>query len=138
MITDDRKAPLQAIHNGAVTKAENSLECNAVLDNLPLPINNTEKDHTRKDHSTLAQHWGLLGSHKSRIKKYVSLNIYVACGKAQHDAKHLFVFPAHPTTLTPADVWSRPTDYILELRFLKATDPNWNKHGLKDEQQQQF
>ena len=41
-----------------------------------------------------------------------------------------------PMTITPSDLWSRLADSIPELRYLEARD--WNEHGLKGEQQQQF
>ena len=40
-----------------------------------------------------------------------------------HDVKHLFVCPAHPTTLIPSDLWSRSTDAVRELSYLEAKRP---------------
>ena len=37
-----------------------------------------------------------------------------------HDVKHLFNCPAHPTTMTPSDLWNRPVDEIRELGYLEA------------------
>ena len=54
------------------------------------------------------------------------------------DVKHLFVCPAHPTTMTPSDLWSRPADAVRELSHLEARDPDRNEHGLKGEQQQWY
>ena len=54
---------------------------------------------------------------KSRISKDVSLDV---CGKTPHDVKHLFNCPAHPTTMTPSDLWNRPVDAIRELSYLEA------------------
>ena len=31
-----------------------------------------------------------------------------------HDVKHLFIWPAHPTTMTPSDLWSRLVDTVRE------------------------
>ena len=42
-----------------------------------------------------------------------------------------------PTTLILSYLWSRPTDAVLELSYLEASDPYRNGHGLKGEQQQQ-
>ena len=88
-----------------------SHERNVVLDGLPLPISSSEKDLTRKEHSTLAQlrsgYCRLLGSYKSRIKKDASLNVCADCSTTPHDVKHLFVCTAHPTTMIPSDLWSR-------------------------------
>ena len=67
---------------------------------------------------------GRLGSYKNRIKKDASLDVGVDCGTTPHDVKHLFVFPAHPTTLIPSDLWSRPTDAVRELSYIEARDPD--------------
>ena len=48
ILSDNRKATLQAIHNDAVNKAVNDQKNNIVLDDLPHPINNSEKGLTRK------------------------------------------------------------------------------------------
>ena len=76
MLADNRKATLQAIHTDAVNKAVKDQKKNIVLDDLPNPINNSEKDLTRTERATLAQlrsgYCKLLGSYKSRIKKDVS------------------------------------------------------------------
>ena len=75
-----------------------------MLDGRPPPISNSEEDLTRKECSTLAQlrsgYCGLLCSYKSRIKKDANLNVCAECGMTPHDVKQLFVFPAHPTTMT--------------------------------------
>ena len=55
MLADNRKATLQAIHTDAVNKAVNDQKKNIVLDDLPHPINDSEKDLTRKERATLAQ-----------------------------------------------------------------------------------
>ena len=99
-------------------------ERNVVLDGQPPPISNSEKELTRKERSTLAQlrsrYCRLLGSYKSRIKKDASLDVCADCGTTPHYVKHLFVCPAHPTTLIPSDLWSRPTDTVRELSYLEA------------------
>ena len=88
----------------------------------------SEKELTRKERSTLAQlrsgYCRLLGSYKRRIKKDASLDVCADCGTTPHDVKHLFVFPAHPTTPIPSDLWSRPTDAVRELSYLEARDPD--------------
>ena len=50
----------------------------------------------------------LLGFYKSRIKKDASPNLCADCVKTPHDVNHLFACPAHPTTLIPSDLWSKP------------------------------
>ena len=120
MLADNRKATLQAIHTDAVNKAVKDQRKNIVLDDLPHPIN----DLTRKVRVILAQlrsgYCKPLGSYKSRIKKDASLNVCADCGKTPHDVKHLFAFPAHPTTLNPSGLWSKPMDSIHECSYLEA------------------
>ena len=127
MVENDRKATLQALHTAAVVKAFQCHERNVVLDCRHPPISNSEKELTRKERSTIAQlrsgYCRLLGSYKSRIKKDANLDVYADCGTTPHDVKHLFVCPAHPTTLIPSDLWSRPTDAVRELGYLEARDP---------------
>ena len=127
MVENDRKATLQALHTAAVVKAVQCHEMNVVLDGRLPPISNSEKELTRKERSTLAQlrsgYCRLLGSYKSRIKKDANLNVCADCGTTPHDVNHLFVCPAHPTTLIPSDLWSRPTDAVGELSYLEARDP---------------
>ena len=124
MLADNRKLTLQAIHIDAVNKAVNNQKNNIVLDNLPHPINDSEKNLTSKVRATLAQlrsgYYRLLDSCKSRIKKDASLNVCADCGKMPHDVKHLFACPAHPMTLIPSDLWSRPIDSIQEFSYLEA------------------
>ena len=61
----------------------------------------------------------LLGSYKSRIKKDASLDVCADCGKTPHDVKHIFACPAHPTTLIPSDLWSKPVESIREFSYLE-------------------
>ena len=72
MLVDNRKLQtLQAIHIDTVNKAVNYQENNIVLDDLPHPIDDSEKNLTRKDCAVLAQlrsgNCRLLGFYKSRI-----------------------------------------------------------------------
>ena len=98
-----------------------------MLDGRSPPISNSEKELTRKEHSILAQlrsgYCRLLGSFKRRIKKDASLDVCAVCGMTPRDVNHLFVCPAHPTTLIPSDLWSRPTDAVRELGHLEARHP---------------
>ena len=120
MLADNRKEIFHAIHTDAVNKAVKDQKKNIVLDDLPHPINDSERDITRKERATLAQlrsrYCKLLGSYKSRIKKDASLDV---CGKTPHDVKHLFACPAHPTTLIPSDLWSKPVESIREFSYLE-------------------
>ena len=51
MLADNRKATLQTIHTDAVNYQKN----NIMLDDLPRPINDSEKDITMKKRATLTQ-----------------------------------------------------------------------------------
>ena len=123
MLADNRKATLQAIHTDAVNKAVNDQKKNIVLDDLPHSINDSEKDLTMKERTTLAQlRFGcckLLGSYKSTIKKNASLDVCAVSGKTPHDANHLFACPTHSTTLIPSDLWSKPVESIRGFSYLE-------------------
>ena len=127
MVNNYREATLQALHTAAVVKAVQCYERNVVLDGRTPPISNSEEELTRKERSTLAQlrsgYCRLLGSYNSRIKKDANLDVCADCGTTPHVVKYLFVCPAHPTTLIPSDIWSRPTDAVRELGYLEARDP---------------
>ena len=116
MVENDRKATPQALHTAAVVKVVQCHEKNVVLDGLP--ISNSEKELTRKERSTLVQlrsgNCRLQGYCKSRIMKDANLNVCSDCGTAPHDVKHLFVCPAHPTTLSGNSAISRRERPILK------------------------
>ena len=124
MLADNRKATLQAIHTDAVNKAVKDQKKNMVLDDFPPPINDSEKDLTRKERATLAHlrsgYCKFLGSHKSRIKQDASLKVCADCDQTPHGDKHLFACPAHPTTFIPSDLWNKPMDSIQEFSYLEA------------------
>ena len=128
MVKNDMKATLQALHTASVVKAVQCHERYVVLDGRHPPISKFEKELTRKECSTLAQlrsgYCRLQGSYKSRIKNDACLDVCADCDTTPHDVKHLFVFPAHPTTLIPSDLWSRPADTVRELSYLEARDPD--------------
>ena len=95
MLADNRKVTLQTIHTDAINKAVKDQKNNIVLDDLPHPINHSEKKLTRKERATLTQlrsgYCRLIGSYKCIIKmKDASLNVCADCGKTTHDVKHLF------------------------------------------------
>ena len=54
MVSNDRKTTLLAIHTSAVNQAVNRQEVNVVLADRPPLINNSEKDLTKKERTTLA------------------------------------------------------------------------------------
>ena len=124
IITKDKKATLQAIHTMAINQAVTSLRRNVVLDDRPPLINISEKELTRREHTTLAQlrsgHCKLLGSYMSRISKDASLDVCADCSNTPHDVNHLFNCLAYSTTMTPLDLWNRPVDAIRELSYPEA------------------
>ena len=71
MLKNNRKATLQAILTDAVNKAVDDQKNNIVLDDLPHPINHSEKVLTRKESATLAQlrsrYCKLLGSYNKKL-----------------------------------------------------------------------
>ena len=119
ILADNREATLHAIHIDAVNKAVKDQKKNIVIDDLPHPINDSEKDLTRKERATLAQltsgYCELLGSYKSRIKKAANLNVCADGGKTPHDVKHLFACLAHPKTLITSYLSSKPMNSIREI-----------------------
>ena len=127
-IMKDASLNVFTLHTDAVNKAIKSHERNMVLDGRPPPKSKSEKALSRKERSTLAEprsgYCGLLSSYKSRIMKDASLNVCADCCMTPHDVKHLFVCPAHPTTMTPSDLWSRPADVVRELSYVVARDPD--------------
>ena len=124
MVKNDRKATL---HTDAIVKAVQCHERNMVLDGRSPPISNSEKELTRKERSTLAQlrsgYCRLLGSYTCKIKKDASLNVCADCGMTPHDVKHLFVCPAHPTTMIPSDLWSRQMDVCPGTQLSRRERP---------------
>ena len=123
LLANNRKATLQAIHSDAVNKAVKHQKNNIVSGGIPHLINDSKKDLTRKERATPAQlrsgYCKLLGFYKSRIKKGASLDVCADCGKTPHDGNHLFACPAHPTTLIPSDLWSKPVESIREFSYLE-------------------
>ena len=117
MIAKDRKTTLQAIHTMAVNQAVTSLQRNVVLDDRPSAINISEKELTWKERTTLAK---LRSGHCRLLSKDVSLDVCADCGKTPYDVKHLFNCSAHPTTMTPSDLWNRHVDAIRKLSYLEA------------------
>ena len=125
MLAKNRKVTLQAIHSAAVNKAVKDQKNNIVLDGLPHPINDSEKDPTRKERATIAQ----LRAYQSKIKKDASLDVCANCGKTTHDVKHLFLCPVHQTTLIQSDLWSKPVETIREFNSLEEGNLGEQQHG---------
>ena len=125
MLADNRKATLQAIYTDAVNKAVKDQKKEYIVRWSSTPNQRLRKRPNQEGTPTLAQlrsgYCKLIGSHKSRIKKDASLNVFADCRKTSHDVKHLFACPAHPTKLIPSDLWSKPVESIREFSYLEET-----------------
>ena len=106
-----RETPKRQMKETLFTRHRNTVEPIMLADNRKATLQTITL--TRKERATLAQlrsgYCKLLGFYKSRIKKDASFNVSSDCGKTPHDVKHLFTCLAHPTTLTPSDLWSKPS-----------------------------
>ena len=84
--------------------------------------------------ATLSQlrsgHCKLLNSYKKRLKQTDSLSC-PDCGMDPQDVPHLFNCTAHPTALTPENVWNRPVKTIRELSFLDPENLDYRRGWLK-------
>ena len=96
MLANYRKTTLQVNYTDVVNNAGNNQGRNVVLmlDDGPHPIDNSEKDLTRKEIATVVQlRWGYyirLGFYKSSIQKDTTLNTCADCDKTLHYVKELF------------------------------------------------
>ena len=127
MLADNRKVTLHAIHTDAVNNAVKDQKNNIVLDDLPHPINDSERDLTNKERATFAQlrtgYCRLIGSYRSRIKKDASLNVCADCINTPHDVNHLFACPAHPMTLISSDLWKKNNGLNPEIQLSRGGTP---------------
>ena len=107
MVAKDMKATL---HTDAINKAVENHEINSVLDGRPPPISNSEKDHlTRKERTIDSRSTNIRilwspGLLQEQNQESYKPHVCADCGMTPHDVKHLFIFPAHPTTLTNSDL----------------------------------
>ena len=110
-----KKASLQTVHTSFVNTAIDNMTDNRVLNFRPPHINDGETYLTRRQRATLSQlrfgHCKLLNSYKKRLKQTDSSSCQ-DCGMDPQDVPHLFNCTAHPTALTPENVWDRPVKTI--------------------------
>ncbi|KAI5732608.1 hypothetical protein M8J76_002264 [Diaphorina citri] len=89
-------------------KAVENFTPNRVLNQQPPEVSNEELRLPRKTRSTLAQlrsGWSkILNAYLHRINNEVE-NKCPDCQQSPHDVHHLFTCSAHPTNLTPIDLW---------------------------------
>ena len=95
MLADNRKATLQEIHTDAVNKAVKDQKKNIVLDDLPQPMNNSEKDLTSKTQTynicmTKHSYFPYTSSYKLYASQYKQ--------KTQHPSQPIHKHTTHTST----------------------------------------
>ena len=119
----DKKNSLHNVHTHAVESALQLQETNRVLKDRPPLINNEEQTLNRRQRCTLSQlrsgHCHLLQDYKHRVRDEPSDGC-TDCGTSPQDVAHLFTCTAHPTDLTPVDLWQNPVESIREFSYLDA------------------
>ena len=114
-----------------VDRQQHNMMDNRVLNNQPLPINDEETHLSRGQWATLSLllsgHCKLLYSYRKRLKLTDSSSC-PDCGIDQQDIPHLFNCTAHPTDLSPVNLWVRPVKTLQEQSFL---DPDNLDYGLR-------
>ena len=126
MLEVNYKGALKNLHTRTVSHTIISLDPNRVLGTNPPEVHASE--------SLLPRDWkGTLSQLRSGFSK--TLNTYLhrihaapdaicpQCGSHPHTTTHLFSCPAHPTPLTPIDLWLHPQEVAL---FLKDFAPFCN------------
>ena len=101
-LTNPRKASLQAVHTSFVNTAIDNMADNRVLNYRPPPIN----DETTTGHSITAPLRPLQAL--ELLQKETRSSSCPDCGMDPQDVPHLFNCTAHPTALTPENLWDRP------------------------------
>ena len=120
---EDYKRVVSTLHTEKVRESVNAQPSNAFLGILPPPMAEDEKKLSRSARTTLAQ---LRSGHSIRLNVYrrsiglADNDLCPDCGTHQHTTQHLFNCRAKPTTLTPADLWSHPSEVIT---FLVSSPP---------------
>ena len=124
LLANNKKDTLQAIHTSFVNRAIDNMTDNRVLNNRPPPISiNDEETHlSRRQWETLSQlrsgYCKLLYSYKKRLKLTDSSSC-PDCGIYPQGVPYLFNCTAHPTDLSPVNLWDKPVRTIRELSFLE-------------------
>ena len=110
---DDYKMLLKRIHTESVNTTISNFENNKVLNELPPPINDAEKELPRRTRCLLSQ---LRSGYSSMLNSYLSvvdINIEDKCPNCHqisHTTEHLFNCPSAPTELTPKSLWTKPLE----------------------------
>ena len=116
----DIKVARKTIHTRAVRAAIGSRRPNGVLSDSAPDVDVAEMDLPRGTRTSLAQlrsgYCSALNSFKNRIGTSPTA-LCPCCRQAEHTTQHLFSCPAHPTSLSPLDLWLRPretADYLID------------------------
>ena len=109
----DIKTARKIIHTRAVREAIGSRGPNGVLSDEAPDVDAAESDLPRGTRTTLAQlrsgYCSALNSFKYRIGSSPTA-LCPCCRQEDHTTQHIFSCPAHPTSLSPLDLWLRPQD----------------------------
>jgi hypothetical protein len=114
----------KTIHSEIVKNSIDSLKPNKLLQSTPPLVDCSETTLPRKDRCTLAQIRSGKSSllmeylHKVNPQKYTS-PLCPLCSTSPHDSQHLFTCNLVPTTLTPIDLWTNPTEAIKLVHLWK-------------------
>ena len=132
LLANNKKDALQAFHTSAVNRAIDNMTDKRVLNNRPPPINDEETQLARRQRATLSQlrsgHCKLLYSYKKRLKLTESSSC-PDCGIVPQYIPHLFC-TAHPTYLSPVNLWDKPVRTIRKLSFIHLENlDKQDEHG---------
>ena len=115
------KTGMKQLHTEHVQNTISTYPHNTVL-NAPTPqIHKDEQHLSRNTRTTLAQlrtgYSKTLNSYMNRIDPNTP-DTCTNCQQPGHTTTHLFNCPNKPTTLTPTDLWTKPTDCGLFLGLI--------------------
>ena len=120
---DTIKTALKDIHTRTVTDFLSRANPNKVLGTPPPDIAASEAELPRHHRTTLSQ---LRSGYCSRLNSFrhriglSEVDSCPECGASSHTVHHLFRCPAHPTRLTPVDLWHRPREVAEFLSHHEA------------------
>ena len=111
------------IHTKVVREAKRKSGANRVLGTSAPPINATESSLSRPTRAVLAQlrsgHCAKLQDFQLRIGKVASDNC-PECRLFSDSVEHIFNCPAHPTNLSPEDLWHQPREVASHISSFAA------------------
>ena len=117
------KPTLKALHSSAVLSSIDSRNSNRVLSTQPPTISDEESSLPRPHRTTLSQlrsgFCPALKSFQLRVGRAPD-DLCPSCSISPQTTSHLFSCPAHPTSLSVEDLWTRPvqaSSFISSLPF---------------------